>query len=281
MNNPTTLVIGNSGKTGRRVEQQLKAMGVATRGVSRSTEIPFDWYDQSTWAAALEGTESAYVSFQPDLAVPGADDIVQAFCDLAKSLGLQKIVMLSGRGEEGAQKAEQVLINSGLSWNVVRASWFAQNFSEGFMIDGILSGEMVLPESNTLEPFIDVDDIVDVAVAALTNEKLANRLFEVTGPELMTFADCIAAINQATGKNIVLKPVSVSDYVQQLAALGVPEDVQWLMNELFSVVFDGRNASIANGVREATGREPTRFADYIQKVIAAGTWDTGAASNLG
>lgn len=274
MHTDTTLIIGNSGKTGKRVEQQLKAMGVNTRGVSRSSAIPFDWYDSNTWQAALEGTTSTYVTFQPDLAVPGSADIIQAFCDLALTTGLNKIVLLSGRGEEGAQQAEQVLIQSGLDWNVVRASWFAQNFSEGFMLDGILSGEMILPESKVLEPFIDVDDIADVVVAAITQDRLKNRLFEVTGPRLMTFADCIEEIRKATGKTIQLKPVSVDEYIDHLSAMGLPEGVQWLMRELFTEVFDGRNANLESGVLEALGREPTDFSEYVRKAVASGSWNT-------
>lgn len=274
MHTGITLIIGNSGKTGKRVEQQLKAMGASTRGVSRSSSIPFDWYNRNTWRAALEGTTSAYVTFQPDLAVPGAAGIVQAFCDLALNLGLKKIVLLSGRGEEGAQKAEQVLMQSALDWNVVRASWFAQNFSEGFMLGGILSGEMILPESKVLEPFIDVDDIADVAVAAITQDRLKNRLFEVTGPRLMTFGDCIDEIGKVAGKPIQLKFVSVDEYIDYLSSIGLPRDIQWLMRELFTVVFDGRNANLENGVLEALGRKPTDFSEYLSKTVASGVWNT-------
>lgn len=274
MKKDITVIIGSTGKTGRRVAQQLNALGIQTRGVSRSSAIPFDWYDSSTWAAALEGASTAYVTFQPDLAVPKAAQIIEAFCKLAIDKELKKVVLLSGRGEAGAEQAEQVLMRSGLEWNVVRASWFAQNFSEGFMLDGILSGEMILPESSTLEPFIDVDDIADVAVAALTQDKLKNRLFEVTGPQLMTFAECVEDISKATGRPIQLKPVTVDEYIHHLQALGLPEDVQWLMRELFTVVFDGRNANVERGVFEALGREATSFTDYVSRAQASGVWNT-------
>ena len=278
MNKPTTLIIGSSGKTGSRIERKLNQMGISTRGASRSTPIAFDWNDANTWPAALEGMTSAYVAFQPDLAVPGATEIMQRFTAVALASGLRHMVLLSGRGEDDAQQAEQVVIKSGLEWNIVRASWFAQNFSEGFMLGGVLSGEMILPESQVLEPFIDVDDIADVAVAALTQESLKNRVFEVTGPRLMTFADCVAAISKATNKPIQYKPVSVDDYVEYLRALGLPEDIQWLMRELFTVVFDGRNATVESGVEEALGRPATDFNDYINKALASGIWATDAHS---
>ena len=281
MNNPTTLIIGNTGKTGMRVEQQLHQLGVATRGVSRSSAIPFDWTEPGTWQAALSGMRSAYVTFQPDLAVPGAVDTMEQFIDVARATGLEKIVLLSGRGEEGAQRAEDVVINSGLAWNIVRASWFAQNFSEGFMLEGVLTGEMILPQSAVLEPFIDVDDIAEVAVAALTRDALTNRLFEVTGPRLMTFADCVDAISKATGKTIEMKPVSVDEYIDYLQGMGLPADVQWLMRELFTEVFDGRNASVATGVEDALGRPATDFDTYIDKALSSGIWQSGALREAG
>ena len=276
MHSKTVLIIGSTGKTGQRIEKILNNMGIATRGVSRSTAIPFDWYESNTWNNALNGIKAAYVSFQPDLAVPGAADIMQRFVDSAKAAGLEHLVLLSGRGEDGAQHAEKIVRNSGLSWNVVRASWFAQNFSEGFMLEGILSGEMILPESNVLEPFIDVDDIAEVAAAALTRDELKNRLFEVTGPRSMTFADCIDAINTATGNNIRLLPVSVDDYINYLQAQGLPGDIQWLMRELFTVVFDGRNSAVANGVEQALGRRATDFDEYVRKTLDTGIWSLNA-----
>ena len=48
---------------------------------------------------------------------------------------------------------------SGIAWTIVRASWFAQNFSEGFMRELVLSGEVALPAGAVREPFIDVEDI--------------------------------------------------------------------------------------------------------------------------
>ena len=57
--NDTILVLGGTGKTGRRVAQRLEARGVPVRIGSRSAEPPFDWEDRSTWAPALEGMSAA------------------------------------------------------------------------------------------------------------------------------------------------------------------------------------------------------------------------------
>jgi len=194
------LIIGKNGKTGARVNQRLQALGYATRAVSRATTPAFDWEKPATWHSAIAGTRVAYVTYQPDLAVPDAEATIKEFVRVAADAGLQHIVLLSGRGEAGAVRAEQILIHSGMTWNVVRASWFAQNFSESFMLDGILAGELALPAGDTVEPFIDVEDIADVAVAALTEAGHRNKLFEVSGPRALSFADCIEEISAAIGR---------------------------------------------------------------------------------
>lgn len=267
------LIIGKNGKTGTRVNQRLQAQGYATRAVSRSTTPAFDWEDRSTWRSAIAGARATYVTYQPDLAVPNAEADMKAFVQIAAEAGLEHIVLLSGRGEEGAERAEQILKASGISWNIVRASWFAQNFSESFMLEGILAGELVLPADDTVEPFIDVDDIADVVLAALTQPGMRNKLFEVTGPRAMTFAQCVAEISEATGYPVKYSPVPIDTYIDALKEQGAPEDLQWLLRELFTVVFDGRNSNVMSGVEEALGRPATDFKTYVQKTIDSGVWN--------
>jgi len=241
--------------------------------VSRSTTPSFDWEDRSTWRNTVAGTRAAYVTYQPDLAVSNAEADMNAFVQIAAEAGLDHIVLLSGRGEKGAERAEEILKASGISWNVVRASWFAQNFSESFMLEGILAGELVLPADDTVEPFIDVDDIADVAVAAITQPSLGNRLFEVTGPRAMTFAQCVAEISEAIDYPVRYSSVPIDAYIDALKEQGAPEELQWLLRELFTVVFDGRNSNVMTGVDEALGRPATDFKTYLQKTIESGVWN--------
>nr|WP_278437036.1 NAD(P)H-binding protein [Brucella anthropi] len=271
--NDRYLVIGANGKTGRRVAERLWEKGVSVRSVSRSTEVPFDWANQSTWAAALDGIDSAYVSYQPDLALPGAVDAIRAFLLAAKKADVKHVVLLSGRGEEEAEIAEKVLQDSGPDWTVLRASWFMQNFSENYMRDELLSGSLTLPVGPTKEPFIDVDDIADVAVAALTETGHRNKLYELTGSELFSFSDAVSEIARATDKNLSFNPVSYADYEAALREQALPEDVITLLRYLFVEHFDGRNASVAHGVEEALGRKPRRFADFARKAAIEGTWE--------
>lgn len=266
------LIVGVNGKTGARVEARLHAAGIATLGVSRSTNPKFDWVDASTWPAVLDGVKGAYLTYHPDLSVPQALGHIRKFCEIAREAGVEHVVLLSGRGEAAAARAEQVLRDSGLDWNIVQSSWFAQNFSESFLLDGILAGELVVPAGTSAEPFIDIDDIADVVAAAFMDPGLRNRLFEVTGPRAMTFAECVGEISAAAGYSVRLVEVPLDSYIQALRDQDLPEYLVELLHELFTDLFDGRNAYTAEGVAEALGRPAADFFEYARKTAASGAW---------
>ena len=198
----TTLVLGGTGKTGRRVAQRLIARGVPTRIGSRSGSPRFDWDDATTWEPALQDVTAVFVVYYPDLAFPGAAETIRAFATTAVASGVGRLVLLSGRGEEEAEVSERAVQESGADWTILRASWFAQNFSEHFLLEPVLGGVIALPAGDVAEPFVDVDDIADVAVAALTEDGHAGQLYELTGPRLLTFADAADEIAKATGRDI-------------------------------------------------------------------------------
>jgi uncharacterized protein YbjT (DUF2867 family) len=267
------LVLGGTGKTGRRVVERLQARDIAVRVGSRSAEPPFDWDDRASWAPALDGAAAAYVSYYPDLAVPGAPEAVGEFAEQAADSGVRRLVLLSGRGEREAQRAEQAVREVGIEWTVVRCSWFNQNFSEDYLLEPILGGEVALPAGSVREPFIDAEDIADVAVAALTEDGHANRVYELTGPRLLTFAEAIGEIGRATGRELSYIPVTIDDYAAALAEHDVPEDVVGLLRYLFTEVLDGRNAQLADGLQRALGRQPRDFADYARDAARTGIWN--------
>ncbi len=272
-NKGTTLVLGGTGKTGRRVAERLQARGVPVRIGSRSGEPPFDWEDTSTWPAALEGTGAAYVSYYPDIAAPGAVEVVASFVDLAVKSGVPRLVLLSGRGEEEAVRAEQAVRDTGAELTVVRSTWMMQNFSEDYMVDGVLSGEIALPAGDTPEPFVDADDIADVAVAALTDDKHVGRTYELTGPRALTLTDVAEELSTATGRDIRYVPVSIDEYAAAAAENGVPADVIAILTYLFGEVLDGRNSHVVDGVRRVLGREPRDFRDFARDAAATGVWN--------
>jgi uncharacterized protein YbjT (DUF2867 family) len=269
----TTLVLGGTGKTGRRVAQRLKARGVPTRVGSRSGEPPFDWEDEATWESALQNVGSVYVSYYPDLAVPGAVEAVRSFAELAVESGVRRLVLLSGRGEPEAERAEAAVRDSGADLTILRSTWFMQNFSEDYMLEHVLSGEIRLPAGDVPTPFLDADDIAEVAVAALTEDRHAGQLYELTGPRSLTFAEAAAEIAEATDREIRYVPVSLEEHAAEAAEHGVPAEVVELLTYLFSEVVDGRNANTTDGVQRALGREPKDFADYARDAATSGVWN--------
>lgn len=271
-NEKPVLVLGGKGKTGRRVVERLQSSGRDVRVASRSTLPSFDWNDSTTWADVLQGVGSVYITYQPDLAVPGAVEAVRDFTALALKAGVRRLVLLSGRGEEEAQRAEQVLQDSGADWTIVRAGWFAQNFNENFLVNGVLAGQVVLPASTTKEPFVDADDIADVVVEALMDDRHIGQLYEVTGPRLMTFADAVGEIADACGRDIQFVEVSAEEYKALLEKHQLPDDFVWLIMYLFTTVLDGRNEHLNDGVQRALGRAPKDFGAYAREVAATGAW---------
>jgi uncharacterized protein YbjT (DUF2867 family) len=266
------LVLGGTGKVGRRVAERLNALGRPVRIGSRSGRPPFDWEDRSTWRPALEGTSSAYVTYYPDLAVPGAAAAVGEFAEAALDTGTRRLVLLSGRGEEGAQNAERVLQDSDAELTIVRSALFSQNFSESFFVEPLLAGEVAFPADRVREPFVDAGDIADVVAAALTEDGHVGQVYEVTGPRLLTFAQAVDEIARATGREVAYVPMSMEEWAVEMAAAGVPEEVVALLTSVFAEVLDGRNAHLTDGVQRALGREPRDFADFAREAAASGVW---------
>jgi len=271
-NKNKTLVIGSMGKTGRRVVEKLTKLGWPVQGASRSSNPKFDWNDSTTWKPALKGIKSAYISFQPDLAIPGSVPIIQRFTETAVAQGVEQLVLLSGRGEVEAQLCEEVVIRSGVDWTIARASWFNQNFDEGNFLEAVKAGHVALPAGDIGEPFVDADDIADVAVAALTQEGHSRKIYEVTGPRLLTFSQAVEEIARATGRTITFEKIPMDAYAAALSQYGLPADVISLITYLFTEVLDGRNESITDGVEKALGRKPKDFSEFAKKAAAEGVW---------
>jgi uncharacterized protein YbjT (DUF2867 family) len=266
------LVSGGTSKTGRRVAERLTARGLPVRIGSRSGEPAFDWDDRSTWVSALEGVASVYISHYLD-AVPGAAETVGSFAELAVANGVRRQVLLGGRGEPEAERVEEAVRDAGGELTIVRSTWFAQNFSEGGFLDFVLSGEVTLPAGDTPEPFVDVDDIADVAVAALTDDRYVGELYELTGPRLLTFEEAVDEIARAANRELRYVPVSMEEFESILAEADVPADFVWMLKYLFTEVLDGRNAHVTDGVRRALGREPRDFSEYARDAAATGVWN--------
>ncbi|WP_103339371.1 NAD(P)H-binding protein [Amycolatopsis sp. CA-126428] len=266
------LVVGGTGKTGRRVADRLRERGLPVRSASRRGVPPFDWGDRGTWAPALDGAGAVYLTYYPDLVVPDAAGDIRAFAELAVAAGVRHLVLLSGRGEEEAEACEGIVRAAGTGWTILRCSWFAQNFSEHFLLDAVRAGEIALPAGTVTEPFVDVRDLADVAVKVLTEPGHTGELYELTGPRLLSFADAATAIAAASGRDVRYVPVSAGEFAAAAATQGMPEAEAGALAELFARVLDGRNSSVTSDVERVLGRPATEFADFARDAAATGVW---------
>lgn len=273
MNN--ILVIGGTGKTGQKVVKRLSEAGHNVRIGSRSATPAFDWENPETWSQSMEGMDKVYITFQPDLAVPGALEAIEELTKKAKQSNVKKLVLLSGKGEREAELCEQVVIHSGLDYTIVRASWFNQNFSESFFLEPILEGFVALPQAEAKVPYVDTDDIADVAVAALLGEEHNGKIYQLTGPRQLTFKEVIQEISDASGRDIAFTPIALPAYTQVMKQQGVPADFVWLIEYLFSEVLGNpNNAEITHDIEKVLGRKPKDFSQYVKETVATGIWNT-------
>ncbi|TBV25974.1 MULTISPECIES: NmrA family NAD(P)-binding protein [Meridianimaribacter] len=273
--NSNILIIGGTGKTGRRVVEQLQKKGIQPRIGSRQATPSFDWDDKNTWIESLKGIEKMYITYYPDLAVPGAKEAIESLTYLAKELGVKKIVLLSGKGEVEAEACEAIVKNSGVDYTIVRASWFNQNWSESFFLDPILSGEVALPMSNVLIPFVDANDIAEVAATVLLDNDYNGKTIEVTGPELITFKDIIHTISTVTNRNLNFHEITLEQYIEGMRQMQLPEDVIWLIEYLFSnVLTNPNNQKISNDIEQVLGRKARTFLEYARETAETEVWST-------
>ena len=274
------LVLGGKGKTGRKVAERLTKLGKTIRIGSRSETPSFNWDNHETWAGALDGVDTVYITYQPDLAVPGARESIEKFVSQAVEGGVKKLVLLSGKGEKEAELCEQLVMNAGADWTIVRASWFNQNFSESFFLDPILAGIVALPRGEALVPFVDTDDIADVVVESLLRDRHNGQVYELTGPRPLTFKQVTEEISNVTGRDIVFHSITMGDYTKMLRENQVPEDYIWLINYLFTEVLVEKNSVVTNDVKNVLGRKAKDFAEYARGTASTGIWNPANPSRI-
>lgn len=271
------LVIGGTGKTGSRVAKNLSQLGNDVRIAGRKTKPAFDWENPDTYDAALKDMDRAYIVYYPDLAVPGARDAIRTLTDKALKAGLDKVVLLSGKGEKEAEACEQIVADSGLNYTIVRASWFNQNFSEGAFLEFILDGVVALPMPDAEIPFVDADDIAEVVAKVLLDDSYNGETVTVTGPRKMTYKEAVSTMAAEIGREIHYQPISIQEFKDGLKAVGLPDSYIWLFSYLFEEVLGNPdNQEVSNDLQKVLGREATDFKDYVAKTLTTGVWNQEA-----
>ena len=281
MKSENILVIGGTGKTGRRVVENLKKQNHNVSVGSRSNTPSFDWDNTDTYAQALKGMDRAYITYYPDLAVPGAKEAIAALTKVALKEGLEKVVLLSGKGETEAEACEDIVANSGLNYTLVRASWFNQNFSESFFLEPILAGHVALPMAETRIPFVDADDIADVVAKVLIDDSYNNQTITVTGPRRLTLRQTIEAIAETTAREILFQAISIEDYEEGMKASGLPDDYVWLFSYLFREVLGNQaNQVVSHDIERVLGRKALDFSEFVNRTAETGIWNQSIPQSL-
>ncbi|MCX4783654.1 NAD(P)H-binding protein [Streptomyces sp. NBC_01264] len=279
MTDTTVLVLGGTGKTGRRVVNQLKERGATVRAASRSGDVRFDWDDAGTWEPALAGVDVAYlVDAQDKPGVWDADAALRKLSGLAVDSGVRRLVLLQARvsepvGGKSLIAGERAVQESGAEWTVLRPNWFFQNFDEGVLLDGVRAGELSLPAGSGREPFVDAEDVAAVAVEALLEDGHAGQTYELSGARALTLDEAVSEIARATGRDIRYVPVEHQAYVDELVGYDVPADYALFVADLVAQIRDDKNATPTDTVRRVLGREPRDFSDFVKDAAARGVWN--------
>jgi uncharacterized protein YbjT (DUF2867 family) len=281
MKTENILVIGGNGKTGRRVAENLTQLGHNVRVVGRKTNPAFDWENTDTYDAALKDMDRAYIVYYPDLAVPGSRDAISTLTKKALEAGLEKVVLLSGKGETEAEACEEIVANSGLNYTLVRASWFNQNFSEGAFLEFILNGVVALPMPEARIPFVDVNDIADVVSKAILDDSYNGQTITVTGPQKRTFKEVVEIMAEAIDKHIQFVSISIDEFKEGMKQAGLPDSYVWLFGYLFQEVLGNpENQEVSDDVAKVLGRPAIDFETFAKQTAATGIWNQSVTETI-
>jgi uncharacterized protein YbjT (DUF2867 family) len=263
----TFLLIGGTGKVGARLGRLLTAAGHTARIASRSGgDVHFDWHDGSTYRSALTGADGAFI------VGPGSasdwSPLLEEFLRVAVSCGVRRAVLLSARGVEFLQdgavaRAEKALRSGGVTWTILRPSHFAQNFTEAMFVPE--AGRVLAPVGCGAEPFVDVQDLAEVAASVLTSDQWANEVVEISGPVALTFDEAVGSLGEAAGQPFTYVEEPAEQYRARLRSTGVPEGyITWRM-AMLGGIRRGEDAYISDGIPRVLGRPATSFQTWLQR----------------
>jgi uncharacterized protein YbjT (DUF2867 family) len=269
----TFLILGGTGKVGRRLGRSLTRAGHVALTASRHGPTGFDWGNVATWPPALAGIDGLFI------VGPGsASDWSARLADLlttARSSGASHAVLLSARGVEflpggAVAMAEQALREGPLPWTILRPAHFAQNFTEAMFapVDGLITA----PVGTGAEPFIDVSDIADVAAAVLASRAWDWATLELSGPGAVTFAEAAAILSVESRTLVRFADESDASHIARLRASGTPEGyIRWRM-AMLGGIRRGADAYLSDGVQTVLGRPPAGFQEWARRAVPAAAW---------
>ena len=270
----TVLVLGATGSTGSAVIDGLRGRGLAVRTATRAAAAPtsyehvrFDWSDPATHPVALDGVERIYLVAPVGVADPIG--LVGPFLERARIGGVRRVVVLSSSavqtGDPGLGEVAAAVRDSLPEWEILRPSWFMQNFVGNHPIaDSIRAGgEFHTSSGNGRLPFIDARDIGDVAAQLLTRSHSGNTEHRLTGPEALSYDDAAAVLQDITGRPLRHHAVSADQHIRFLVNAGYAPEFASVLATLDARVRSGAESTVTDTVEQLTGRVPRSFRDFV------------------
>jgi uncharacterized protein YbjT (DUF2867 family) len=273
----------------RQLEQQVPfraayfsdraAAAARARGIQA---VVIDYNQPGTLRTAFQGCDTLFLLGpnalnQPELELNAVDAAIAA--------GVRHIVKQSvmGAAEEAYSLAnihrpvEKAIEESGLAWTFLRPNSFMQN-TVTFMAQTIRTeGAFYSASGQARISHVDVRDIAAVAVTALKAPGHEGRIYTLSGPEALTYDDMADELSKGLGRDIRHINLPPADLKAGMLAEGMPEAIADRMLDLERYFRENRASAITDDVRRVTGREPGRFARYVQATASTGVWNAEVA----
>ncbi|MCE7596776.1 SDR family oxidoreductase [Vibrio fluvialis] len=270
------LVLGASGHVGQPLVAELLAKGEQVKAASRSGKafgaaegVVFDFADPTTFDAAFDGVDRAYVMLPGGYVESKAllEPVIQAAAERNVKVVFQSVLGVDADDSIPYRQVEIALENSGVPYVILRPNWFADNFHT-YWKAGIDQGVIGVPAGEGKSSFIDVRDIASSAAAALTTNRFDNQAFNLTGPEALSYAQAAQKISEALGKPVAYQAMEEGAFCDLLKSVGVPADYAEFLTSIFYPVREGWTAGVSDAVATLTGKAPRSLDEYIADHLA-------------
>ncbi|WP_032080667.1 SDR family oxidoreductase [Vibrio fluvialis] len=270
------LVLGASGHVGQPLVAELLAKGEQVKAASRSGKafgaaegVVFDFADPTTFDAAFDGVDRAYVMLPGGYVESKAllEPVIQAAAERNVKVVFQSVLGVDADDSIPYRQVEIALENSGVPYVILRPNWFADNFHT-YWKAGIDQGVIGVPAGEGKSSFIDVRDIASSAAAALTTDRFDNQAFNLTGPEALSYAQAAQKISASLGKPVAYQAMEEGAFCDLLKSVGVPADYAEFLTSIFYPVREGWTAGVSDAVATLTGKAPRSLDEYIADHLA-------------
>jgi uncharacterized protein YbjT (DUF2867 family) len=240
----------------------------ARQAFGEDTEIVhFDFLKPETFRPTFEGIERMFLIRPPALSNVQRDIAPAVWA--AAGAGVKHIVFLSIQGVEKNRvvphaKIEDLVLQTGLDYTFLRASFFMQNLSTTHRDEIRLRGEIALPVGKAKTSFIDARDIAAVAIHALTEDGHANQKYTLTGADALDYNAVAAILSETLGRPVRYTSPSVFSFIRQQLASGEKLGYTLVVTALYTITRFGNAKEVTRDVTTILGRDPISFDQFAQ-----------------